>query len=113
MISLDGCNRSYNTHVEKIYAPNKTKTFNIKVFNMITYYPFMIILDGCIGTCPILFTISRQDVNVKVFNMVTELNKAKTEVQHVSCDFKCKFDGKNVIQLKNGVLISVNMRAKN
>ena len=87
----------------------------------------MIILDGCIGSCPILFFIScpvdlfsricvpnkTKDINVKVFSIVTGMNKAKTEVQHVSCNFKCKFDGKNVIQLKNGVLTSVDMRAKN
>ena len=59
MISLDGCNRSCNNLVGKIYAPNKTKNINVKVFNTIIYYPFLIILDVCIGGCPILFTISR------------------------------------------------------
>ena len=28
------------------------------------------------------------------YNMVTGMNEAKAEVQHLSCDFKCKFDGK-------------------
>ena len=29
-------------------------------------------------------------INVKVFNMVTSINKVKTLVKHTSCDCKCK-----------------------
>ena len=31
-------------------------------------------------------------INVKVINMITKINEAKTLVKHNSCDWKCKFD---------------------
>ena len=31
-------------------------------------------------------------VNVKVFNLITNNNEAKTTVKHISCDCKCKFN---------------------
>ena len=31
-----------------------------------------------------------KDVNLKVFNMITKINEAKTLVKHISCDCKCK-----------------------
>ena len=33
-----------------------------------------------------------KDVNVKVFNMITNRNEAKTMVKHISCDYKSKFN---------------------
>ena len=30
--------------------------------------------------------------NVKVFNLVTSINKVKTLIKHTSCDCKCKFN---------------------
>ena len=32
------------------------------------------------------------DVNVKICNMKTRVNEAKTLVKHISCDCKCKFN---------------------
>ena len=32
-----------------------------------------------------------KDVNVKVFNMITNKSGAKTFIKHISCDCKCKF----------------------
>ena len=32
-----------------------------------------------------------KDINVKVFNMMTRINKANTLIKHISCDCKCKF----------------------
>ena len=56
------------------------------------YYPFMIILDKCSGSCnpvddlstEICIPIKTKDVNVKVFNMITRRNEA--------CDCKFKFN---------------------
>ena len=31
-----------------------------------------------------------KSVNVKVFNILTKINDAKTLIKHISCDFKCK-----------------------
>ena len=33
-----------------------------------------------------------KDVNVKVFNMITNRNEDKTLEKQISCDFKCKFN---------------------
>ena len=60
----------------------------------------MISLDKCIGSCnavddlfaKICVPNETNDVDVKVFNMVTKINEAKTMVKHISCDYKCKLD---------------------
>ena len=33
----------------------------------------------------------KKDINVKVFNMITNKNEAKTMAKHISYDCKCKF----------------------
>ena len=62
------------------------------------YYPFMISLDKCSGSCNVLLPKigalkkKTKDIIVKAFNMTTNKNGAKTIVKHVSCDCKCKFN---------------------
>ena len=64
------------------------------------YYSFMISLDICNGSCNSVNNLSmricipskRKDVKVKVFNMITSRNKAKTLVKQISCDCKWKFN---------------------
>ena len=41
-----------------------------------------------------ILLIMRQNVNLNVFNMITRINKAKILTKNISCDYKCKFDGK-------------------
>ena len=62
----------------------------------------MISLDKCNGSCNTVDDLSTKacvpsktkDVNVKVFNMITNRNKAKALViKHISCNCKCKFNG--------------------
>ena len=36
-----------------------------------------------------------EDLNLSVFNMITGINESKTLTKHVSCEYKCKFDGRN------------------
>ena len=36
-----------------------------------------------------------KDLNLNVFNMITETNESKTFTKHMSCECKCKFDGRN------------------
>ena len=60
------------------------------------YYPFMISLDKCCGSANVLspkicVTKKIKDLNVKVINMITKWNEAKTWAKHISCDCKCKF----------------------
>ena len=61
------------------------------------YYPFMISLDKCSGSCNVLspkkcVPKETKDINVKVFNMITNKNEAKEMTKHISCDCKCKFN---------------------
>ena len=64
------------------------------------YYSFIISLDKYSGNCnavDYLFTSKCvpskiKVVNIKVLNMITKLNEAKTLVKHISCNCKCKFD---------------------
>ena len=69
------------------------------------YYPFAVKLDRCVGSCNTVDDLSNkvyvpnktEDLNLSVFNMVTEGNESKTWTNHISCECKCKFEGKNVI----------------
>ena len=61
------------------------------------YYPFMISLDKCTGSCNVLspkicIPKETKDINVKAFNMITNKNKDKTMAKHISCDCKCKLN---------------------
>ena len=35
----------------------------------------------------------REDVSVKVFNMIKGTNESKALIKHISCNCKCKFEG--------------------
>ena len=59
------------------------------------YYSFMISLDKCTGSCNVSSSKpcvpkERKGINVKLFNMIANKNKAKTMTKHTSCDYKCK-----------------------
>ena len=44
--------------------------------------------------------------------MITKVNETKTLLKHISCDFKCKLESKNVLQIKNGIKISFDVSVK-
>ena len=57
----------------------------------------MIIVDKCSGSCnvfspKICVPKETEDISVKVFNMITNKNKAKVIAKHNSCDCKCKLN---------------------
>ena len=59
------------------------------------YYPFMISLNKCTGSCNVLspkicVLEETKDINVKAFNMITNKNEAKAIKEHISCNCKCK-----------------------
>ena len=61
------------------------------------YYPFMTNLDKCNGSCNVLYPKicvpkETKAINIKLFNMITNKNEAKTKTKHISCDSKCKFN---------------------
>ena len=66
------------------------------------YYPFAVRLDGCVGSCNTLNDLSdkvcvpnkTKKLNLSVFNMITGINESKILTKDISCDFKCRFDGR-------------------
>ena len=66
------------------------------------YYPFMIKLDRCNGSCNTLDDPSKkicnpnkvEHFNLHVFNKITRINESKALTKHISCEYKCKYDGK-------------------
>ena len=60
------------------------------------YYPFMISLNQCTGTCNVLLPeISvpkkTKGINVEASNMIANKNETKAMKEHISCDCKCIF----------------------
>ena len=37
-----------------------------------------------------------EDLNLSVFNMIKDINQSRTLTKHLSCDYKCRFDGKKI-----------------
>ena len=61
------------------------------------YYPFMISLNKCAGSCNVLslktcVSKEKKDINVKAFNMIPCQDEAKAMTGHISCDCKWKFN---------------------
>ena len=62
----------------------------------------MVKLDRCVGTCDTLNDLSSkvcvptktEDLNLSMISMITGINESKTLTEHISCECKCKFDGK-------------------
>ena len=59
------------------------------------YYPFIISLNKCTGSCNVLspkicVPKETKDINVKAFNMITNKHEAKAMIEHSSCDCKYK-----------------------
>ena len=85
-------------YFSKSLATNKPcmiKTFLIDLNPVeLKYYPFIINLDKCSvsynsvdeSSTKMCVPSKTKDVNVKVFNMITNRNEAKTMVKYISCD---------------------------
>ena len=66
------------------------------------YYPFAVRLDRCVGSRNTLNDLSNkvcvpnktEDLNLSVLNIITGLNESKTLTKHISCECKCKFEGR-------------------
>ena len=61
------------------------------------YYPLMISLNKCTGSCNVLspnicIPKESKNINVKAFNMIINKNEAKAMTEHISCNCKCKFN---------------------
>ena len=66
------------------------------------YYPFAVNLDRCFGSCNTLNNLPNkvcvpnktEDLNLSVLNKITRISEWKTSPEHVSCECKCKCDGR-------------------
>ena len=66
------------------------------------YSPFAVKLDRCVGRCNTLNDLSNkvcvpsktEDLNLSVFIMVSRINELKTITKQISCECKCRFDGR-------------------
>ena len=66
------------------------------------YYPFTVKLDRCVGSCNTLNDLfnkvcvpsKTEDLNLSVFIMVSRINELKTITKQISCECKCRFDGR-------------------
>ena len=66
------------------------------------YYPFLVNLDRCVRSCNNLNDLSNkvnvpsktEHLNLSVFNVITGINESKTLTNYISCEYKCKYDGR-------------------
>ena len=102
-----------------VSAPNHTKSVSLSNQKCMTqptlinlhpneysqelhYYPFFVNLDRCAGSCSTLDDLSHkvfvsnktEALILSVLNMITGINESKTLTKHISCECKCKFDGR-------------------
>ena len=62
------------------------------------YYPFVVKLDRCIGSCNTVNNLSNkvcvpnktEDLNLCMFNMIIGINELKTLTKHISRKCKCR-----------------------
>ena len=67
-------------------------------------YPFAVKVDRYVGSCNTLNDLSNkacvpnktEDLNLRVFKMITGINESKALTKHISCECKCRFDGKKM-----------------
>ena len=81
------------------------------------YYPFMISLNKCTGSCNILYPKvcvpkETKHINVKAFNMISIQDEAKVMTERMSYDCKCKFNSTtcNSKQKWNNKHVNVNVK---
>lgn len=62
----------------------------------------MVSIHWCDGSCNIIEDLfgricvpnEIEGLNLKVFNVIKRINESKALVKHISCEFRCKLDGK-------------------
>ena len=82
----------FNPFLIKLYPNEYSHEFH--------YYPFPVKLDRCVESCNTLNDSSKKacisnktkELNLRVFNMITKINKLITLTKHISWECKCRFD---------------------
>ena len=57
--------------------------------------------------------IKKEDLNIHVFDMITGKTESKILTKGISCKCKCRFVGKNVIQINGEMMINVYVSVEN
>ena len=68
------------------------------------FYPFAVKLHRCVGSCNTLNDLSNKvcasnktkDLTLSVLKTIAAVNESKTLLKQISCEGKCKFDGKKM-----------------
>ena len=65
--------------------------------NELKYYLFIISLNKCTGNCNVLspkmcVPKETKDMSVNAFKTIANKDEAKAMTEHISCDYKCKFN---------------------
>ena len=47
-----------------------------------------------------------------MFSMITGIKESKSLTKHISCECKCKFDGRNCNSDHSGIMINVDVSVK-
>ena len=77
--------------------------FHLKEYGKkLRYYPLVVKLDRGVGICNTLNDLCNkvcapnktEDLNLSVFSMIKGINQSKILTKHLSCECKCKFDGR-------------------
>ena len=96
---------SASSHMKCVFLSNHECTTQPTMINLhhkkdtqgLSYYPFAVNLDRCVGSCnPLndLYNKGNKDINLSVFSLITGINDLKTLAKHISCQFKCTFGGR-------------------
>ena len=113
-----------SNHTKCVYLSNQKSEIQPTLINLhpqeLHYYPFAVKLDKCVGSCNTLNDLSNkvcvpnktEDLSIHIFNMITGKNESKVSTKDVSCECKCRFDGKNVIQINGGITKNVDVSVK-
>ena len=99
-----------SSHTKCVSLDNQKCTTQSTLINLrsnecsqeIHYYPFTNKLDRCAESFNTFNDLSNKvcvsnktdDLNLSVFNMITGKDKSETLTKHISCECKCKFDGR-------------------
>ena len=85
--------------------------------NKTLFYPFMVSINKCGGSCNTIddpyaqlrFPNKVNDIYVKVFCLMSGINETIFLVHHQSCGCKCKLNESVYIQRKNGIIVNVDV----
>ena len=118
-IALLGSIVNVSNHTKYISLSNEKCKIQPTLINLLPnehsqefyYYPVSVKLDRCTGSCNTLndlpskvYVLNKpKHLNLIVFKMITGINESKTLTNHTW------FDGKNIIQINDGISINVDI----